>query len=164
MSGDKLAKLTVEFQWHCDRTANLPAECDILRWASAAIAAVDAASEVTIRVVDREKMKNANKEWRKQNKATNILSFPADFPSQTGINYLGDLLICADVLLEESQLQEKSLHAHWAHIVVHGMLHLQGFDHIDTQQASEMESREVEILATFGYNNPYQHPLESKQS
>lgn len=142
----------VELQWQCERLDTFPAEAEIRHWASAAAST----GEVTIRVVDKAEIQQANATWRDKNKPTNVLSFPADFPPEAGINYLGDLLICADVLLEESRQQNKSLQAHWAHIVVHGMLHLQGYDHEDEQQAAEMEAREIEILLSFGYNNPYE--------
>lgn len=149
------APLVVELQWQCEQQHNYPTDADIQQWASAAVAA-GTTGEVTIRVVDKAEIREANKNWRNKDKPTNVLSFPADFPVQAGINYLGDLLICADVLCEESAQQEKPLHAHWAHITIHGMLHLQGYDHEEEQQAVDMEAREIEILQSFGYNNPYQ--------
>lgn len=162
---DVAAVLELDVQWNCAVTSKLPRETDLLRWASAVLPDEVITREVTIRVVDKREMQAANNEWRQKNRPTNVLSFPADFPPETGIDYLGDIMICAEVLLEESVQQKKSLDAHWAHIVIHGMLHLLGFDHLDEQGAVEMESIEVEILRSFGYNNPYESPrLESGKS
>lgn len=155
----KGAALNLDIQWDCTETTNLPCESDLLGWACAALPGGGAAVGLTIRVVDESEMQAANNEWRHKNTPTNVLSFPANFPPEAGIEYLGDMLICADVIFEESVQQDKPLYAHWAHIVVHGMLHLQGFDHVDEQGAVEMEAREVEILAALGYNNPYESPL-----
>lgn len=156
------AELNLDIQWGCVKTSDTPDEADLFRWAKAALSDRSQASDVTIRIVDKSEIQAANNEWRHKNQPTNVLSFPADFPPETGIDYLGDILICADVLREESVQQQKTLHAHWAHIVVHGMLHLQGFDHEEEQGAREMEALEVEILATLNYKNPYESsPLES---
>ena len=155
----------IELQWHCSRNENFPDDADIRLWAVAALVDTAATQETTIRFVDKTEIAQANREWREKPMPTNVLSFPADYPPEIDIRYLGDLMICPAVLLEESEQQSKPLHAHWAHIVIHGMLHLQGFDHIEEVDAREMESREVEILGTLGYTNPYEIlPPESKQS
>jgi len=116
---------------------------------------------LTIRIVGVAEIMAGNKQWRGRDKATNVLSFPAEFPPETGVNYLGDIMICADVLMRESEEQAKSLNDHWAHIVVHGVLHLQGFDHENTQDAVIMEKREREILATLGVADPYRDDIDS---
>ncbi len=146
----------MEIQRQCDPAATVPDDGDLIRWACAAVVTGSGSSEVTIRVVDKNEIQTANSQWREQDKPTNVLSFPAEFPPEAGIQYLGDVMICAQVLQAESVSQQKSLHAHWAHIVTHGMLHLQGFDHENEKDAREMEALEVEILASFGYNNPYE--------
>lgn len=157
--------LHLDVQWGCSQMSEFPSESELFRWARAAITESTRPSEVTIRIVGRSEMKKANYAWRQKNRATNVLSFPADFPEEAGINYLGDILICADILREECVEQGKSLYAHWAHIVVHGMLHLQGFDHVAELHAAEMEALEVEILASLDYNNPYESAtLESGKS
>ena len=148
--------LIVDLQWACSGNENYPAEPDICRWAESAVVSPDHAdSEGCIRVVDGAEMQQANARWRGQDKTTNVLSFPADFPVETGLNYFGDILICAEVVMQESLQQQKTPQAHWAHMVVHGMLHLQGFDHTDDQQAAEMEQIEITTLTGLGYANPY---------
>lgn len=160
-------ELNVELQWNCSDKGECPADDDIRLWAAAALVPEesseppleiqsDSIGEVSIRIVDGPEMQSANLQWRGQDKTTNVLSFPADFPAETGLKYYGDMLICAPVVHLESKQQSKSTDAHWAHMVVHGMLHLQGYDHIDDHDATEMESCEVEILASIGYSNPYE--------
>ncbi len=162
----------IEVQWSVQSRQHCPVDADIRYWAQAALsaeilngegssepnAAVDGGDnfgELTIRVVDSEEMRSANHQWRGQDKPTNVLSFPSDFPPETGLTYFGDMLVCADVLAAEASAQGKTVAAHWAHIVVHGTLHLLGYDHIDPADAAVMEKREVEILATLGLSNPY---------
>ena len=159
--------LTVDLQWACTGNDNYPTETDFCRWAESAVISPDQAeSEVCIRVVDGAEMQQSNSRWRGQEKTTNVLSFPADFPAEAGLEYFGDILICAEVVMQESKQQQKAPDAHWAHMVVHGMLHLQGYDHIDDQQATEMELIEINILTKLGYPNPYttvsgSHPIIS---
>jgi len=131
----------------------------LVRWALAGVED-DTGAGMTLRIVGSLEMQQSNHQWRGKDKPTNVLSFPADFPPQAGLSYLGDLLICAEVLEQESTEQGKALFDHWAHIVVHGVLHLQGFDHEDDQQAQKMEQREREILATLGVTDPYQHDVD----
>ncbi len=152
---------SIEIQWQVDAPHLCPANVEIATWARAAISdnAIDGAG-VTIRIVDAIEIRSSNKQWRNIDKATNVLSFAADFPAEAEIPYLGDILICADVLQRESQEQGKVLADHWAHIVVHGLLHLQGYDHENDRDAEAMEQREREILATLRVADPY---LDEKQ-
>ena len=124
------------------------------RWAAAAYSGP--AAELTIRVAGPAESRRLNHVWRGKDKPTNVLSFPAGpalFPA--GAKLLGDLLICAPVVASEARAQRKALDAHWAHMVVHGMLHLLGYDHEHDADAVRMEAREVEILASLGYSDPY---------
>lgn len=111
--------------------------------------------EVVIRVVDEDEMRALNKQYRHQDKSTNVLSFPAELPDVVDDPLLGDVIICATVVHKEALEQHKSVTSHWAHMVVHGILHLQGYDHTDSANASIMEQLEIQILQTLGINNPY---------
>jgi len=96
-----------------------------------------------------------NHTWRGKDRPTNVLSFPMQTPAEVDLNVIGDLALCAAVIKSEARQQHKPLQAHWAHMVVHGMLHLQGYDHTDEQQAEEMEALEISILDQLGFDNPY---------
>ena len=111
--------------------------------------------EQTIRIVDQEESRQLNKAFRHIDKATNVLSFTADDSDYLDYDHLGDLVICAAVVETEAKQQNKKVLAHWAHMVVHGMLHLQGYDHQTERDAQQMEALEIEILASLGHTNPY---------
>ncbi|GFE86385.1 rRNA maturation RNase YbeY [Steroidobacter agaridevorans] len=140
------------------------------RWAQAACAPYlprnNQELALTIRVVGAAESRKLNRTWRAKDKPTNVLSFPAAplAPGKNGVpsrfpakeySELGDLAICAPVVAREATEQGKPAQAHWAHMVVHGVLHLLGFDHENDRDATAMEAREVNILAQFGYDNPY---------
>jgi probable rRNA maturation factor len=112
--------------------------------------------ELTIRIVDEEEAKQLNKKWRQRPNPTNILSFPFESPLALEIPLLGDLVICAPIVAREATSQQKRLDAHWTHLVIHGTLHLLGYDHIEQSQAQLMESSEIRILYDLGYPDPYQ--------
>ncbi len=133
---------------------DLPCDSDFQRWASAALVNNEETS-VVIRLVDSEESRQLNNNYRGRDKPTNVLSFPFEAPAGIADNSLGDIVICAPVVEQEAHQQQKPLHSHWAHMVVHGMLHLQGYDHQDDQQAEQMERLESEILATLGFPDPY---------
>ncbi len=113
-------------------------------------------SEIVIRIVDEDEMTRFNEQYREKKGSTNILSFPFESPEGFDSNLLGDLLICAPVVENESRLQNKKLEHHWAHMIVHGVLHLLGYDHIDDKEAEEMEALEIKILKTIKIKNPYE--------
>ena len=128
--------------------ANVPAKSQFKKWAKAALR-VD--SEVTIRIVDAQEALELNSQYRGKDYATNVLTFPLTEEP----HLMGDIIICAPVVAAEAAAQHKDLTAHYAHLTVHGMLHLCGFDHENEPQAELMESIEIQILAKLGYANPY---------
>jgi len=134
--------------------ADAPALADFERWVAAALQNSHAQLEQTICVVDEAQSRELNNRFRGKDSATNVLAFPGD-NNLLDYDCLGDLVICAPLVTTEALQQGKSVDAHWAHLVVHGMLHLQGFDHQTEQQANSMEALEIEILDTLGYSNPY---------
>jgi probable rRNA maturation factor len=109
----------------------------------------------SLQIVTRDEMKTLNKTYRNKDVPTNVLSFPMQLPDEVGINLLGDLVLCAEVISNEALEQGKSSRAHWAHMTVHGMLHLQGYDHIEENDAEVMEAMEVKFLKQLGFDNPY---------
>ena len=134
----------------------LPGDEDFLRWAQAALQGYEADAELSIRLVDAAESRELNRTYRGKDKPTNVLSFPFEAPpGMDDFPLLGDLAICAAVVAEEAAEQGKPQAAHWAHMTVHGVLHLLGHDHQDDDEAERMESLEIEILAGLGYDNPY---------
>lgn len=135
--------------------SNLPSESQIQQWLDAAILPFQAEAEVTVRIVDESESQQLNFDYREKDKPTNVLSFPFQCPPGIELPLLGDLVICAGVVAQEAKEQQKTLTAHWAHMVVHGSLHLLGFDHINDADALEMEAEEIQILAELGFADPY---------
>ncbi len=134
--------------------ANQPADELIGRWVGLATADTPGAS-VVVRIVDEAEGHDLNRRWRGRDDATNVLSFPADLPKDAGLKFLGDIVLCAPLIEREAREQGKPLEWHWAHLVIHGILHLRGFDHMTAEQAIEMESREIELLRTLNIADPY---------
>jgi len=123
-------------------------------WASAAyLNTVPAVASV--RVTTADEIQRLNKNYRNKDKTTNVLSFPMQSPDEVDIRLLGDIALCASVIKQEASQQSKSELSHWAHMVVHGMLHLQGYDHVKNDEAEIMEKLEVDILKQLGFANPY---------
>lgn len=136
--------------------SNLPSHADFLTWCSLALRQRNNPSELTIRLVGTEEGLELNSTWRGKDYPTNVLSFAADIPDGLlDIPLLGDLVICVPVVAQEAAEQDKLLTAHWAHLVIHGCLHLLGYDHIDETDAKEMEDLERQLLAEIGYPDPY---------
>ncbi|MFB2703289.1 rRNA maturation RNase YbeY [Marinobacter shengliensis] len=149
-----MSKLTVDFQVAYESTG-VPDETQLQVWAEKAWLGEDP-SEVTIRIVGNEESQDLNHQYRGKDKPTNVLSFPFEAPPGITVPLAGDLVICAPVVEKEAQEQHKEPVAHWAHMVVHGMLHLQGYDHIEDNEAEAMEALEVRLLAQLGFANPYE--------
>lgn len=135
-----------------------PDEEDLQRWIAAAMAAGCTRardSEICVRLVDTEEMTRLNRDYRGKDAPTNVLSFPSDLPPETQLPLLGDIVICAPVVRREAAEQRKTLAAHWAHMAVHGTLHLLGYDHIEESQADAMELLESRILGQLNFDCPY---------
>jgi probable rRNA maturation factor len=133
----------------------IPEEDAIRQWVLLALPEQKKDSELTVRVVDEAEMTALNRQFRGKDGATNVLSFPFEAVGGVASGLLGDVVICAPVVASEAIAQDKPLHAHWAHMVIHGVLHLLGYDHHGEEDAQEMEAREAQLLASLGYANPY---------
>ena len=136
--------------------ALLPTDQELNTWVNAALGSYQKPFELTIRIVDSVESQALNLQYRHKDKPTNVLSFPFEVPEGVELNLLGDLVVCAQVVAQEAKEQKKTNAAHWAHMIIHGCLHLLGYDHISDTEAEEMESLEINILAKLGVSNPYQ--------
>lgn len=137
---------------------DIPTESKIKAWILSALQAAgwqQSSCELTIRIVDKTESQNLNKTYRNIDKPTNILSFPFEVPKEVECDLLGDLVICNAVVEEEAKQQNKLFENHWAHMVIHGTLHLLGFDHIENAEAEEMEQLEIKSLKQHDIDNPY---------
>ncbi|AQA17880.1 rRNA maturation RNase YbeY [Halioglobus japonicus] len=143
-----------------------PDEDDIRRWIQAALATQRKTdTEVSVRLVDEDEMAELNHTWRGKSGPTNVLSFPSDLPPELELPLLGDIVVCTQVVIREASEQHKTLEAHWAHMLVHGTLHLLGYDHIEDEEAQAMEVLETRILTELNYPCPYRgDQLEEHQS
>ena len=134
---------------------DIPSEKEFNLWVEAALADNTDNAAITIRVVDESEGRALNQRYRKKDCATNVLSFPAEIPEMFDLPDLGDIVMCAPVVIREAGEQDKKPADHWAHLVVHAILHLRGYDHEEPEQALKMESAEIGILKTLGIANPY---------
>ncbi|WP_261816856.1 rRNA maturation RNase YbeY [Vibrio gallicus] len=145
----------LDLQLATETGEQLPSEQDFQGWLEKTIPLFQPDAELTIRIVDQQESHQLNLDYRGKDKPTNVLSFPFEAPPGMEINLLGDLVICKQVVEDEAKEQQKPLIAHWAHMVVHGSLHLLGYDHIEDDEAEEMESLETEIMQGMGFEDPY---------
>lgn len=157
-STDTNPDLFLDLQLATSLTADLPSQATMESWLHAVLrdeCDQQGDLELTIRIVDEEEGQSLNSDYRGKDYPTNVLSFPADLPEEIDIPLLGDLVICAPVIAREAHEQGKTLEAHWAHMIIHGTLHLLGYDHITDEDAEVMESLEIKILNKLGFPNPY---------
>ena len=148
-------KLRLSVQYGVAR-AGLPADYALRRWAHAALKGLRRRRvALGLRIVGDAESASLNACFRRQRHPTNVLSFPFEAPPGTRSDILGDLVICAPVVRREAHTQRKPVNAHWAHMVVHGILHLRGYDHRKRQDAAVMEKMEIRLLKELGYANPY---------
>lgn len=146
----------VEIQ-RIDTATRQPRDEELLDWTNAALrgAGAQPVVELVIRIVDEAEMAALNRDYRGKDGPTNVLSFPFEAPPEVETSLIGDLVICAPVVIRESAEQGKSEAAHWAHMVVHGVLHLLGHDHTHEDEAEDMERMEIATLEALGYEDPY---------
>lgn len=139
----------------------IPKRLDFSRWIKIGLAELDHPVEICFRIVGKEEIQELNRLYRKQDKPTNVLSFSPEIPSNIpqDVIYLGDIVLCADIIHEEALDQNKTIEAHWAHMVLHGILHLLGYDHVKDEDAIVMESLEIQLLGKLGVNNPYEENI-----
>lgn len=156
--GAAVARLQLDVSGSAAALRAAPASSALRLWASAALGRAASGAQLALRVVGETESRRLNRQYRGHDKSTNILSFPAPrlpLPDAAGGRSLGDLVICAPVLRREARAQHKPLRAHWAHLVVHGCLHLIGHDHTDDAEAQTMERRERRVLRALGFSDPY---------
>jgi len=139
------------------KASAVPSSKKLKSWAAAALQNKISSAELTIRIVDKSEIQELNSRYRNKDYPTNVLSFPLEIPVevQDAHPLIGDIVICAEIIKEEAKKQKKTEEAHWAHMVIHGALHLLGYDHQQNDEAEKMETEEIRILQSLGFANPY---------
>lgn len=155
-----MQNLYIDLQIASENGENLPSESQFQHWVHQALTQQASNSdypetEITLRIVDEAESHELNLTYRGKDKPTNVLSFPFDVPVGIDLPLLGDLVICRQVVEREAAEQQKPLEAHWAHLAIHGTLHLLGYDHLTDEEAEEMESLETQIMQSLGFDDPY---------
>ena len=156
-----MADHLVDIQWCIEDRDQMPDDDLIQQWAQVSLSDLHARDvELCLRVVSEPEIQCLNKKYRGSDRPTNVLSFPNETPAgrtvdENGRILLGDIIVCKDVVQRESRSQDKSVDAHFAHLLIHGILHLQGHDHSVDDQACEMEAIEKRLLLNLGYEDPY---------
>jgi probable rRNA maturation factor len=152
-------ELYVDLQLASENQQALPELAQFEAWVRVTIIAASEQlrdeAELTIRIVDSEESQQLNHQYREKDKSTNVLSFPFQNPPGITLPLLGDLVVCKEVVEKEATEQQKPLISHWAHMTIHGTLHLLGFDHIEEDEAEAMESIETKLMIELGYSDPY---------
>lgn len=149
-----MSHIILDLQIACKHRQGLPTQADFLHWLTVVLAHHSVA-EVTLRLVDRPESHQLNLTYRGKDQATNVLAFPFEAPPGVTLPLLGDIVICRQVVEEEAKQYNISLCLHWAHMVVHGTLHLLGYDHILDKEAEKMEALEADMMQLLGYPDPY---------
>jgi probable rRNA maturation factor len=139
---------------YASRSPWVPSARLLIRWATAALPSARP-FVLSVRIVGKGRSRSLNARYRRKDKSTNVLSFAGAGAAPDGRFFLGELVICAPVVAQEARVQDKALAAHWAHMTVHGVLHLLGFDHERTSEAEKMAAREIQILDRLGFSDPY---------
>jgi probable rRNA maturation factor len=142
---------------NASKTKSIPNKRLFKTWITKAIGPGKKNQEIVIRIVDVKEITKLNKQYRKKNRPTNILSFNFFTPSNIKTNLLGDLIICAPIVKLEAKLQHKTMISHWAHLTIHGVLHLLGYDHKNQKEAQKMEKLEIKLLKKLGFTDPYKN-------
>lgn len=148
------AKSAVDVQ-RCSSASWLPDDNEISRWVDLATHDLPYSVSLTVRMVDEAESRELNHRFRSRDSATNVLSFPCDVEDEQKVRVLGDVVVCAPLVEVEAQNQGKKLRDHWAHLVIHGILHLLGYDHLAPDEAIVMENLEIAMLQKMEINNPY---------
>ena len=149
-----MAKLELDVSYAARRPW-VPSSRQMARWAGAALAPVRRSMVLSVRVVGLSRSRSLNARYRHKDRPTNVLSFSGAGRVPDGRYFLGELVICAPVVAQEAREQRKALESHWAHMTVHGVLHLLGFDHEVETEAAKMAAREIQILDRLGFSDPY---------
>ncbi|WP_455221604.1 rRNA maturation RNase YbeY [Kaarinaea lacus] len=141
----------------CSLATYMPDEQAVNLWLQCVLGLVnyDKPVQFSVYIVSEKEITTLNSQYRHKNQATNVLSFPYEALPGVDVPLLGDIVICADVVNKEAREQNKNAEQHWAHMIVHGALHLLGYDHIDDRDAQQMETMEIRILSQLGFSNPY---------
>lgn len=150
-----MENIILDLQIACSDLSNIPSEEKIFQWLTVILPQFVEQAELTIRIVDKQESQSLNNLYRHKDKPTNVLSFPFESPIDMETPLLGDLVICKQIVEQEAQEQDKTLESHWAHMIIHGCLHLLGYDHIEENEAEEMESIEIDIMKQLGFADPY---------
>ncbi|XZQ55200.1 MAG: rRNA maturation RNase YbeY [Arsenophonus sp.] len=151
-----MQQVILDLQLACNDHNALPSKKTLQHWIEIFLPQFQSRSEITIRIVDIVESQYLNLTYRGKNKPTNVLSFPFKTPKNIVLSLLGDIVICRQIVEKESIEQDKNIDSHWAHMVIHGSLHLLGYNHKNDIKAKEMEKIETEIMQKLGYANPFQ--------
>lgn len=146
--------VNVEVQY-AHKKLSAPGEDQFQQWSAVIPAQPDARQTASIRVVDENEIAELNLRFRQKSGVTNVLAFPADIPDGVDVDLIGDIIICAPIVIKQAREQGKTVESHWAHMTLHGILHLLGYDHIEQQDAVIMETLEIQLMAELGYPDPY---------